>query len=739
MGEALQSFPEWFSLPLSSWVNSLVRSLQANAGWVFDALYAALGAVLTPIQAFLTWAPWILVVVLAGAAGWAVRGPRMALAVAAALLFVGSLGLWDLSMITLALVLTATVTCVSLGVPIGIAMALSSVVNRALRPVLDLMQTMPSLVYLVPVVMLMGIGAIPGLIAVIIYAIPPVIRLTTLGIRNVPAETVEAGIAFGATQSQLLRKVQLPLGFPTLMAGVNQTIMMALAMVVLAALIDAGGLGGEVVTALARLDTGRGFSAGIAIVVLAIIIDRLSEGAADVIGRRRPRGASGKASGETGAAAVSGAGHRQDTGTRRPGRDDAAVPPPASGPPAITLTSVSKIFGPHPKQAKRLREDGRSKDEILDQTRSTIAVDDVSLEIAPGELFVIMGLSGSGKSTLVRCLNRLIEPTGGKVEIAGRDVRQLDRADLVELRRTKIGMVFQRFALLPHRSVADNVTLGLELRGAPREERRAAGLRALDVVGLASWADSGPEELSGGMQQRVGLARALATNPDILLMDEPFSALDPLMRRQLQEELATLQSDLRKTIVFITHDLDEALRLGDRVAIMKDGAVVQVGTPDEIVLHPADDYVEAFVEGHDRSEVLTARDVMFLPQSRLREQATPEVALRTMEGAGVSSAYVLDASGRLRGIVTADDAVAAAKAGVSSVSEIISSDVATTGPHEPLRGLIDLAASERYPIAVLDDDRRLLGVVARVSLLRGLASDVDSFDDLPSAAPALSS
>ncbi|REJ32169.1 MAG: glycine/betaine ABC transporter ATP-binding protein, partial [Bacillota bacterium] len=264
-------------------------------------------------------------------------------------------------------------------------------------------------------------------------------------------------------------------------------------------------------------------------------------------------------------------------------------------PPKIAVRDLYKVFGPDPQRALELVRSGVGKDELLKSTGHTLAVAGVNLEVRAGETFIIMGLSGSGKSTLLRCINRLIEPTHGQVLIDGVDVGSLSPRDLRNLRRRRLGMVFQRFALFPHRTVLDNVAYGLEIQGVPPSQRRRRALEVLELVGLAGWAQSYPSQLSGGMQQRVGLARALAPDPDILLMDEPFSALDPLIRRDMQDELIDLQERLHKTIVFITHDLDEALKLGDRIAIMRDGRVVQVGRPEQILLEPADEYVASFV------------------------------------------------------------------------------------------------------------------------------------------------
>ena len=291
----------------------------------------------------------------------------------------------------------------------------------------------------------------------------------------------------------------------------------------------------------------------------------------------------------------------------------------------IRIEKLSKIFGPHPEKALRLLDQGADNADIR-KTGHAVGVADVTFDVEEGELLVIMGLSGSGKSTLLRCLNRLNSSSRGSIFIDGEDITRFDREKLLDLRRRKISMVFQHFALFPQRSVADNAAYGLEVQGIAPAERRARAVEALELVGLKGWEDSLPSQLSGGMQQRVGLARALAVKSDILLMDEAFSALDPLIRRDMQQELASLQRRMKKTIVFITHDLDEALQIGDRIVLMKDGRVVQIGTPEEILNKPADAYVERFVENVDMSRVLTARSVM----GRARELAFPQDGPRTV-------------------------------------------------------------------------------------------------------------
>jgi glycine betaine/proline transport system ATP-binding protein len=277
---------------------------------------------------------------------------------------------------------------------------------------------------------------------------------------------------------------------------------------------------------------------------------------------------------------------------------------------AVSCRGLWKVYGPHPERIVGSPEADLPRPELLEKTGCVAAIKDVSFDVAPGEVFVVMGLSGSGKSTLVRMINRLHDPTAGEIVVDGEDVLTISAERLRELRRRKISMVFQHFGLLPHRRIVDNVAFGLEVQGIEREDRERKAVEVLEVVGLHGWAQHYPDELSGGMQQRVGLARALATDPEIMLFDEPFSALDPLIRRDMQDEVIRLQREVRKTMIFITHDLAEALKLGDRIAIMKDGRFVQVGTPEEVVAHPADDYVADFTKDVPRAHVLTARAIM---------------------------------------------------------------------------------------------------------------------------------
>ena len=276
----------------------------------------------------------------------------------------------------------------------------------------------------------------------------------------------------------------------------------------------------------------------------------------------------------------------------------------------IEINNVYKIFGSNPKSILPMVKDGASKEEILDKTGHTVGLDNVTLKIEEGEIFVCMGLSGSGKSTLIRHLNRLIDPTDGEIIVEGTNVMSLNKQQLIELRRHKMSMVFQRFGLFPHRTVIDNVGYGLEMQGVAEAERKKTAMEKIEAVGLSGFENQFPAQLSGGMQQRVGLARALANDTDIMLMDEAFSALDPLIRSDMQKQLIDLQSELKKTIVFITHDLDESLRLGDHIGILNHGKLVQVGTPVDIIMNPADDYVKAFVKDVNRTKVIKAKTIM---------------------------------------------------------------------------------------------------------------------------------
>ncbi|WP_214628475.1 quaternary amine ABC transporter ATP-binding protein [Paenibacillus agaridevorans] len=390
----------------------------------------------------------------------------------------------------------------------------------------------------------------------------------------------------------------------------------------------------------------------------------------------------------------------------------------------IEARKLTKIFGNDPKKAIPLLDKGWSKDKILAETKLTVGVNQAEFSIEEGEIFVIMGLSGSGKSTLVRLLNRLIEPTAGQLLFSGQDVMKMSAEQLREFRRKNIGMVFQKFALFPHRTVLRNAEYGLEVQGIGKKERKEMAMRSLELVGLKGWEDSYPEQLSGGMQQRVGLARGLANDPDILLMDEAFSALDPLIRKDMQDELLELQSQMKKTIIFITHDLDEALRIGDRIALMKDGRIVQIGTPEDILMQPANEYVERFVEDVDLSKVLTASHVMDKAETITLDKG-PRVALQFMRERGVSSLYAVDKSMKLLGIVTADDASRAVKENLKLEDTFMREDIPIVSPDAVLNELFELMGNIRLPVAVTDDNGRLKGVVIKGAVLAALAGNTN--------------
>lgn len=386
----------------------------------------------------------------------------------------------------------------------------------------------------------------------------------------------------------------------------------------------------------------------------------------------------------------------------------------------ISVEGLTRIFGQDPERALKLRRSGRSKDEIHEETGNTLALYNVSFEIVPGEIFVLMGLSGSGKSTLLRCINRLIEPTGGKILIGGRDIVSMDQEELRMVRRCKLGMIFQNFALLPHRTVLDNVTFGLEVQGIPEDERYQKGNELLRMVGLGDYGASMPIHLSGGMKQRVGLARALAGDPEILLMDEAFSALDPLIRREMQDELLDLQRRLNRTIIFVTHDLDEALKLGDRIALMRDGEIIQIGTPEEILTRPEDAYIERFVAGVDMTKVLSASDVMHHPGPVAQCTAGTKVALHLMKEHDVENVFVVGHERRFRGLVTFDDVLEAIRAG-RELEEIVITDVPSVAPDATLSDIISLIVGGPYPVAVVDDRGRLRGFISQSAILGALA------------------
>ena len=390
----------------------------------------------------------------------------------------------------------------------------------------------------------------------------------------------------------------------------------------------------------------------------------------------------------------------------------------------LTLKNVCKVFGESPKKALKLLDKGLSKDEIFEKTGNTLGVVNASFDINEGEIFVIMGLSGSGKSTLVRLFNRLIEPSRGELVLEGQDIAKASKSELRKIRREKMSMVFQSFALMPHMSVIENTAFGLELSGVSKEERNQRALDALSQVGLEAWADSYPSELSGGMQQRVGLARALANDPKILLMDEAFSALDPLIRTEMQDELLKLQQKHKRTIVFISHDLDEAMRIGDRIAIMHDGRVVQVGAPEEILKNPADDYVSSFFRGVDVSTVLSAGDIASKKQTTVirREGTGIETAIIQLQETDREHGYLVNNDLTYIGIVTIDSLKDARQLG-ESIEKAIIQGIKPIRTDQPLNELLGVVADAPYGPPIIDNDRVFKGALTRASLLRILDSE----------------
>ena len=388
----------------------------------------------------------------------------------------------------------------------------------------------------------------------------------------------------------------------------------------------------------------------------------------------------------------------------------------------VVVRNLYKIFGDDPMQALALLHQGVDKADIFARTGQTVGVCDASFAVNRGEIFVIMGLSGSGKSTLVRLLNRLIEPTAGQVLVDGRDIAAMDAGQLLDLRRRDMSMVFQSFALMPHLTVAQNTSFGLELAGVSAAERQARALAALEQVGLTAWANSYPDELSGGMQQRVGLARALANDPSVMLMDEAFSALDPLIRSEMQDELLKLQTNSDRTIIFISHDLDEAMRIGDRIAIMEGGRVVQVGTPDEILRNPADDYVRAFFRGVDVASVYRAGDVARKTQVTVIERHTDGVrrALQRLKDYDRDFGYVVDRSQQFCGVVSVDSLKAQLAAEKPVLGKAYLADIPILSADTPLHETIGPVAGAPCGLPVVDEGGGYLGVITKACLLETL-------------------
>ncbi len=395
--------------------------------------------------------------------------------------------------------------------------------------------------------------------------------------------------------------------------------------------------------------------------------------------------------------------------------------------PKIKVENLTKIFGNRPQLGLKMLDEGKSNKEIRGEGQA-VGCANVSFEAEEGELLVVMGLSGSGKSTLIRCLNLLNSVTRGSIFVDGDDITRFDRQQLLDFRRTRISMVFQHFALFPYRTVTDNAAYGLEVQGMDKAERRQRGREALQLVGLEGWEDAYPGQLSGGMQQRVGLARALAVGSDILLMDEAFSALDPLIRRDMQHELVQMQQRLQKTIVFITHDLDEALQLGDRIVLMKDGRVVQFDTPEEILNNPANRYVERFVENVDVSRTLTARSALTRARVVAFEKDGPRTVLHKMNEENYTNMVVVKRDYTFLGTIGVDAVEKAAHAGRESIEGLIDKSL-SIGPDTPVTECINQLANYPFSLPVVDpDSHELLGLVTRTGVISLLADNEESAD-----------
>ena len=390
----------------------------------------------------------------------------------------------------------------------------------------------------------------------------------------------------------------------------------------------------------------------------------------------------------------------------------------------LEIKNLYKIFGPHPKKAMQLLDEGLDKEAIFEKTETTVGVQNASFEIYTGEIFVIMGLSGSGKSTMVRLLNRLIEPTSGQVMIDGEDIVAMNDDELVRLRRAKLSMVFQSFALMPHMTVVQNAAFGLEMDGVDKATREKRALEALAQVGLDAWAESLPHELSGGMQQRVGLARGLAVDPDILLMDEAFSALDPLIRTEMQDELLKLQAKSKRTIVFISHDLDEAMRIGDRIAIMEGGRVVQVGTPEEILQNPADEYVRAFFRGVDPTNILTAGEIAADTQVTIviTDGKNPRAALQRLIKNDRDYGYVVDSDRIYQGIVSTESLreLIDQPGEQHMIKDAFLKDAESANVSDSMQDILPLVAGQPWALPVLDDEGKYMGAVSKNLFLKTL-------------------
>ncbi len=391
----------------------------------------------------------------------------------------------------------------------------------------------------------------------------------------------------------------------------------------------------------------------------------------------------------------------------------------------IEVNNLFKIFGKNPEEAFPLIEKGLSKEEILEKTGNTVGVNDVSFTVNKGEIFVVMGLSGSGKSTLIRCINRLMEPNRGEILIEDTDVSKLSKEELMNFRKEKFGMVFQHFGLLPYRTVQKNVEYGLEVKKVKPSTRKKRAREAIKKVGLEGWEDQKPQNLSGGMKQRVGLARALAVDPDIFLMDEPFSALDPLIKKEMQDQLLELYEEVKKTTIFITHDLNEALKVGDKIAIMKAGKIVQMGSQEEILTNAANDYVRDFVKDVDRSRVLKARDIMIKPKTLLKpdQGEGPRTAIHKMRENEISSIIVVDKDKKVMGILKIEEALKILQNKDDENLKKYIKEIPRVDPGDTMDDMFAQIAELDIPLPVVDKNDELMGIIIKSNVLSNLAPE----------------
>ena len=386
----------------------------------------------------------------------------------------------------------------------------------------------------------------------------------------------------------------------------------------------------------------------------------------------------------------------------------------------LRMEHVTKLYGPNRAEAVKMMKNGSDKETVYRKTGCTVALWDLNLEIPRGRIFVIIGLSGSGKSTAVRCFNRLTAPTDGKVMYGDRDVHEMSKKELLEYRRSRISMVFQSFGLMSHRDVMGNDAYGLEVKGVELRRREQIAQRFISMVGLEGWEHQSCEQLSGGMRQRVGIARALVNDPEVLLMDEPFSALDPLVRRDMQFELLQIQRKLRKTIVFITHDIDEAFKMGDSVCIMRDGKVVQTGTPEELSMQPANDYVRDFIQTADKTKVMSVKNIMITPSCIVRLGDSIDRAIQEMSRNNLSSVIVIDSELRPKGMLFIGEAIQARKEG-KAIAQVLQTGINTIAEDTLVSDVITIATESSYPIAVTDTGGAMLGLVTKASILSPLS------------------